>query len=108
VPHYRVIQGEHIQDGKSYTQGAIIESDHDLVKMAKNKFERVASPEPRVRQPLPIPGGVQVDPEKVPPAPPHISPENEWPDDDDEAVDLARTGGPVDRSPKPKSKKNKA
>jgi hypothetical protein len=38
---FRVVTGIHIQDGKKYTKGQVVESPHDLIKLFPQKFTRV-------------------------------------------------------------------
>ena len=38
---FRLLGGNHVQDGKSYVQGNIIKTDRDLCAMFRGKFEKV-------------------------------------------------------------------
>lgn len=39
---FKVLDGQHVQDGKTYRKGQIVESVHELDLTFTNKFERLA------------------------------------------------------------------
>ncbi len=52
---YRVIIGQHVQDGRSYNAGDVIESDVNLSAVFRGKFELVQEPLLTVAAPAPTP-----------------------------------------------------
>jgi len=46
MPKYRVKEGNHVEGGRTYTKGQIVDSPVDLAELFKGKFEKVSDPEP--------------------------------------------------------------
>jgi hypothetical protein len=47
---FRVVTGIHIEGGKKYTKGQVVESPHDLIQLFPQKFTRVGG-EPETHAP---------------------------------------------------------
>jgi len=45
MPRFKVVAGAHIQEGKVFTKGKVVNSDHDLATTFKGKFEAIDKPE---------------------------------------------------------------
>lgn len=46
---FRLIGGGHVEDGKSYEKGDIVESDKNLVSLFRGKFEKVYSEDEKLK-----------------------------------------------------------
>jgi len=50
---FKLIGGNHVEDGKTYSKGAVISTPRNLKKMFGDKFERIAGPEDHIAEPPP-------------------------------------------------------
>lgn len=50
MPKFKIKEGTHIQGGRTYTKGQVVESPLDLTTLFKEKFERVTEPTPPAPQ----------------------------------------------------------